>query len=256
MAVKYIRLPSYMSRDRERVSKEWRRALLDAWDAGVRFNVNEGHRTMARQWELYRQLGPYNGSSGAAYPSTTAPHIRVGRIDHAIDCDGAATLVSWLRKHGIYARTPVGGEPWHIEASSDDLARYFNKKARKNREVRSLLRKAGYSIKVNNNWGKKGKNTVKKFQREQGIKADGIPGPVTMKRLRGCKPTIKPNKGNPAKHDVKAAKYLLRKAGYRGVGRSSRRGVLYRRAVRDFKRKHNLTHNAVFGPKVWRLLRK
>lgn len=146
MAVKYVRLPRSISRDRERVSKEWRRALLDAHKAGVKFNVNEGHRTMARQAGLVREMGSYpygkaGYGTGAAAPSSTAPHIRVGRIDHAIDCDGAVALVTWLRKQGIYAIRPMSKEPWHIEAPASYLSRYYTKRTKRIRVLRALRKK-------------------------------------------------------------------------------------------------------------------
>lgn len=123
MSVTYRRLPVDISRDRERVSDQWYWVLMELRKRGYHFNVNEGHRTMARQWELYRTLGPYNGSSGAAYPSPSAPHIRVGRFDHAIDFDGADTVITGLRKLGVAASKPVAGESWHVEVNADELAR-------------------------------------------------------------------------------------------------------------------------------------
>jgi len=121
MAVKYRRWDAD-----DRVSAQWYAVLRAAKADGVSFLVTDGHRTMAEQqdrWDTYKRFG----SPVAARPSPTAPHIRVGRPDHAIDVNaldgGAGRLAAWLRNHGAAASFPVPGEAWHIEVPRDDLER-------------------------------------------------------------------------------------------------------------------------------------
>ena len=109
----------------DRVSAQWFTVLSAARKAGVAFFVTDGHRTMEEQrdrWNTFQHGGPV-----AAFPSPTAPHIRSGRPDHAIDVDsiggGAGRLFAWLRKRSAHATFPVRGEPWHIEVPRDDLVR-------------------------------------------------------------------------------------------------------------------------------------
>ena len=110
----------------DRVSAQWFTVLSAARKAGVAFFVTDGHRTMAEQqdrWSAFQHGGPV-----AAFPSPTAPHIRSGRPDHAIDVnslDGGAGRLFALaaRKRGAQATFPVPGEPWHIEVPRDDLVR-------------------------------------------------------------------------------------------------------------------------------------
>ena len=108
------------------VSKEWNTALTRARKNNVRFTVNDGRRTMREQWARWRTYKA--GGNLAAFPSPNAPHIRAGRIDHAVDVSsndgGAPRLATWLRAHGMRATFPVGGEPWHIEVPAADLRRY------------------------------------------------------------------------------------------------------------------------------------
>jgi len=114
---------AYKPIDGEQVSVQWYVALAACRAAGVSFNVNEGHRTMARQqyfWDLYRS----GRGALAAVPSPHAPHIRTGRFDHAIDFNNAAGVMGWLRAHEIRCALTVPGESWHVEANPDDLARY------------------------------------------------------------------------------------------------------------------------------------
>lgn len=123
------------------VSVAWHRVLTRAWLNGLRFRVNSGHRTIEEQRRLFQQNMRWNGSAWVprpgrpltAWPSCNAPHIRCGRIDHAIDVDtgfghGAAALATYLNKRGrrLGARFTVVGEPWHIEVHVGplrDLAR-------------------------------------------------------------------------------------------------------------------------------------
>lgn len=117
MAVRYVPI------DGERVSAEWLVVLLAMRRDGVRFNVNEGHRTLARQtyfWNLYRS----GRGNLAAYPSPNAPHIRSGRIDHAIDFWNDSAVMGWLSREGLQPRRTVRGESWHIEVPAVRLRQY------------------------------------------------------------------------------------------------------------------------------------
>lgn len=106
----------------KRVSQEWAVILGAAEDAGVRFQLNSGQRTMEEQWSLYNA---YRNGSGvlAAYPNAKAPHIRTP--NHAIDVDsvwnGENHLQEWLRSEGASATNTVSGEVWHLEISNAAL---------------------------------------------------------------------------------------------------------------------------------------
>lgn len=108
--------------DGKRVSGPWRTVLGFARDSGVNFRLNSGQRTMSEQWALYRAY--QNGTGNlAAFPSPTAPHIRVGRADHALDVQqdgtgGRARLQTFLSARGLNTALTVPGENWHIEATS------------------------------------------------------------------------------------------------------------------------------------------
>ena len=90
----------YVPFDGEQVSREWGIVLAQMRADGVPFRVNEGHRTMARQWYFWNLYRSGRGAL-AAFPSPTAPHIRTGRIDHAIDFNNAAGVLNWLHRLGL-----------------------------------------------------------------------------------------------------------------------------------------------------------
>lgn len=112
--------------DDDRVSAEWHDVLEAARRERVAFTVTDGHRTLAEQADRFAVF-QRDGHPVAARPSATAPHIRTGRPDHAIDVNaldgGAARLAAWLRRNGAGATFPVPGEAWHIEVPRGDLER-------------------------------------------------------------------------------------------------------------------------------------
>lgn len=204
MAVKYVPI------DGEQVSEPWYVLLNDIRNEDrVAFHVNEGHRTMARQSYFY--LGWIRHLAGfalAAKPSASAPHIRSGRNDHAVDFNNAEGVRRAANKRGVrLTRTvkwPDGRirEEWHLEANDAELEHYFNthngdpiiwpfyvKPYRANNAaavttLQKLLRGVHLTNVVNGKYGIWTRRAVRKFQHKHGLKADGIVGPATWKALR------------------------------------------------------------------------
>jgi hypothetical protein len=114
----------------KRVSTQWAVVLQAAAADGVDFKLNSGKRTLSEQLALYRLYLSGKGNL-AAFPSPNAPHIRVGRQNHAIDVDapsgGAKRLANWIREQGEIALFTVPGEPWHIELTAAALKRLYRK---------------------------------------------------------------------------------------------------------------------------------
>lgn len=190
----------YKSIDNEEVSVEWYTALMDCRRAGVAFNVNEGHRTMARQ--TYFWSGSPNNPNRtwrgnlAARPSPYAPHIRSGRFDHALDLNNAAGVMRWLRAHGIRCSLTVPGESWHVEANADDLRRYhqrnsfktlrFGSQGTRVKWVQRRLRDHGYtSVAVTGYYGEATRKAVWRLQKKKLGEghADGVVGRRTWRLL-------------------------------------------------------------------------
>lgn len=189
-------MPRYLPIDGELVSAEWLAVLKDMRAAGVVFNVNEGHRTFARQWELYRLYRSGRGNL-AAYPSPWAPHIRTGRIDHAIDFSNDAAVFAWLTKKGLQPVRTVAGESWHIElpvarlrayrgAYGDPVLRKGSRDRPAIRRCQRLLRERGYyrSVAVDGRYGIATRRAVRRFQAKRGMRVDGVVGPATWRELR------------------------------------------------------------------------
>jgi hypothetical protein len=123
--------------DGKRVSRKWWIVLRAAERDGVPFLLNSGQRTMDEQRALFNQnmqlVGgrwvPRPGRPLTAVPNASAPHIRVGRSDHALDVnslDGGETrLERWVEDQGSHIEwnNTVAGESWHGEVPADDLNR-------------------------------------------------------------------------------------------------------------------------------------
>lgn len=175
----------------KRVSESWLVVLTEA-AKHVSFKLNSGRRTRAEQEALIRQKGVWSPSNptGAAAYSPSAPHIRAGREDHALDVDtsggGNAKLSDWLHRQGLSVDHEIQAEPWHMEARSESSLKslasrikarnvspmlrkgYVNREAV--RRLQALLRGKGYtSVRVNGKYDWLTRIAVRKFQRKHGI---------------------------------------------------------------------------------------
>jgi hypothetical protein len=124
-------MPKYTVHDGELVSLPWKTALVHMERRSGPNNVNEGKRTIARQtyfWNCY-QCQCCNNGNLAARPSPVAPHIRVGRLDHAIDFADGARAEQDLKALGINAWRTVPGEAWHVEVDADNLKAFHEEHA-------------------------------------------------------------------------------------------------------------------------------
>lgn len=199
--------------DGKRVSDDWFQVLSAARRAGVAFRLNSGQRTFAEQQRLH-DLWRAGIGNLAAVPSNSAPHIRSGRQDHALDVDvrvgaGVAGLRLWLRRQGVATSLTVAGEPWHVEADrAGDLHAVARRLAKaptvldrlrarplrrgiRSPDVRAVqiyLHRGGYfdgrSAQRVGTFGPVLVEAVRAFQRRVGLLADGIVGPKTFAALR------------------------------------------------------------------------
>lgn len=199
-AVEYHKLPERMTTGPERVSLPWWVVLKDMDAQHVDIHVNEGHRTLERQAELVREKGLWSLSNqtGAAAPSANAPHIRTGRIDHALDLGSdTRTAIRALYARGIHAQAPIVREPWHIEANPDDLRRYYNrftnyyepKKAPGDvvRVVKAHLRRHGYKgLKMDGKQGLVYRMALGRFRHKHGLGRSSTLTPLTWEYLRNA----------------------------------------------------------------------
>lgn len=193
--------------DGERVSVQWF-VLLTVLrrDDHINYHVSEGRRTMARQWYFFRcyQCQCCNNGNLAAFPSPVAPHIRVGRFDHAIDFDNAEAVRQRAAQHGVTLTRTVPGEEWHLEANAGELGRFYQRhrasvlglgwrtlrpgmRGHDVQEAMRLLQRTGHFSKkrrVGKRYGRHMKHAVRTFKRAHHLPHDGVLGPRAIKALR------------------------------------------------------------------------
>lgn len=183
-----------------------RRGIIEPED------LNEGRRTMAEQWAFWRNQPPL-----AAFPSPFAPHIKKGFANHAIDANsinGASQrLEQFYKSLGIPVVHNVPGEAWHMDTLSAsalraaaqkirrDRAGFVLKKGHRSKAVRFLkyqlqiiidtgTHKSYYKhgkVRPKTGWGtlfaEDLEDAVRNFQRDHGLKADGVVGPTTDRKI-------------------------------------------------------------------------
>lgn len=183
----------------DELSFEWAVFITVATRSGWPGRINEGHRTMARQWYFWTHQPPL-----AAYPSPNAPHIRSGRRDHAIDVNGSDWLIAFGRRHGITLVRTVRGEIWHLEVANPAALYAFAqrhasvitggkyptlRRGAQGAAVRRLQRHlrgahVAHGPQVTGYFGPRTKKAVQRFQRDHGLPADGVVGAKTWRKLR------------------------------------------------------------------------
>ncbi|WP_081738791.1 N-acetylmuramidase domain-containing protein [Mesorhizobium ciceri] len=82
------------------------------------------------------------------------------------------------------------------------------------RELQTLLVRAGYAVKVDGDYGPSTNDAVKDFQRAQKIKADGVAGPETLRRLDAFKQSADEQPGQQLVSDVPEVKDATKAGGF------------------------------------------
>lgn len=189
----------------KRVSAEWLVVLRAAEKArGRPIQLNSGQRTMAEQQYLYDLYRAGRGNL-AARPSPWAPHIRVGRPDHALDVEmrngDHAWLDGWCTELGYPLDNTVPGEGWHKEIRGGASAlRALAKKVgddvpvlRRGQTGPSVIRLKklmhdrglkGFGSRFNPYFNEATEDAIRRFQRARKVTADGVVGPATWRALR------------------------------------------------------------------------
>jgi GH25 family lysozyme M1 (1,4-beta-N-acetylmuramidase) len=202
-----------------RVSASHLALLEEAERRGIITKINSGRRSMLDQWRLVREKGVYHPTrnpGGAALPSPNAPHIWVGRENHAIDEDAphpVHELAAFYRDVGVPVSFEVATEAWHFRPPDEQaLIRAAGslrdirgllatlKPGMRHQDVRfarTLLRRHDALPKGPNRtpvYGVAMRAATKRFQKARGLKPDAVIGPATWKALRAPpRPTPAPS---------------------------------------------------------------
>jgi hypothetical protein len=188
-----------------RVSYPWFVVLTEA-DRHIDFVLNDGQRTIADQEQRIRDHGlfdPRTNPHGAAPANPSAPHIKAGHENHALDVStldgGEQRLQNWVQSHGCTLVNNVSTEAWHLdpihEAELLALARKIlaeryitlGAKGRKQLGLKKSLRKLGYLKGFYlGPFGRPAVAALKRFQHDHKLVADGVAGPLTLEAIKAA----------------------------------------------------------------------
>lgn len=157
--------------------------------------------------------------------------------------------------------SPTHSQGWIIAKGSYSLLRATQPPMKGPRiaRVQRLLRHHGLPIRVDAMYGQDTAAAVRWFQRDQGILADGMVGPITERALRHTAETPKlvrrlslqdpPLNGN----DVMLIQKALRRSGHR-LPVDGQFGPATDTAVAHFQEKLGLEPDGIVGPQTWKVL--
>lgn len=126
------------------------------------------------------------------------------------------------------------------------------------KELQRLLNSKGFPLEVDGLFGSKTREAVQNFQRQHGLDADGIVGPLTWGELLDLRPVLKLYDGfdfsSPDLHDdVLELQTRLKDKGL-SLEVDGRFGPETERAVMAFQKQHGLEVDGIVGPRTWAAL--
>lgn len=153
--------------------------VLYGSSATINYNTLElgsnGNAVSNLQYTLY-ELGYYDGAIDGYYGNTTSNAVRAFQIQNKLTpVDGKAgnkTLQKLYSSTAIPAAATVSMDTIRPGAQSDTVL-----------ELREILMQHGYLTTVNSRYDDEMTQAVKDFQKDHGLKQDGILGPQTLKLL-------------------------------------------------------------------------
>ena len=194
--------------------------------------ITDAYRTYAQQKSIYDRwkAGTFSAPS-VAYPGTSlhetgrALDLRDSGSTPGVTVAGNVRS-NWIQNNAAkYGFNPAGygfREPWHVEYTGDPWRAIGKGSAESEipsvnagfsiayiKDVQQRLIAKGYSVGSSGADGYRGPDTVaaiKKFQKDNGLTVDSLPGPVTLAKLKA---TPTPSAGNKTKA-IKAIQAAVR----------------------------------------------
>lgn len=121
--------------------------------------------------------------------------------------------------------------------------------------MQELLRAHGFEMRIDGDFGWRTEVAVKQFQRQHGLRIDGIVGPATWAMLaRTVEPGTRLLRQGYAGADVYELQGLLQVNGH-VVQRSGKYDAETKSAVMAFQRNHHLRDDGIVDSVLWELLR-
>ncbi|MGI8316699.1 peptidoglycan-binding protein [Halobacillus mangrovi] len=261
----------------DRVAEKAAQLISIAYMEGIFVQISSGYRSLEEQARLYGKGRPSYRWNGKNYgrSGSIVTYAKPGESIHnkgrAIDFflvtkDGQTALwkvdKNWHRVGAIGKSLGfTWGGDWksfkdypHLELAHDSSSSAVLKRGDRGEEVKNLQRQLselGYSLGgygVDGSFGKITDSAVRAFQKNAGIKVDGIAGPITRKKLDESVYPGTPLRAGATGEAVKRIQKVI------GVKTDGLFGQKTEAAVRSFQMNSGIEVDGVVGPITWRYL--
>ncbi|ARI79112.1 hypothetical protein HM131_04580 [Halobacillus mangrovi] len=258
----------------ERVAEKAAQLISMAYMEGIFVQISSGYRSLEEQARLYGKGRPSYSWNGRNYGQSgnIVTYAKPGESIHnkgrAIDFflvskDGRTAL--WKVDKNWYRVGAIGkslgftwGGDWksfkdypHLELAPESSSSTVLKRGDRGEEVKKLqrqLKELGYSLGgygVDGSFGKITASSVRDFQKDAGIKVDGIAGPITRKILDESVYPGKPVRAGTKGEAVKRIQKVI------GVKTDGLFGPKTESAVRKFQTNSGIEVDGIVGPITW-----
>ncbi|WP_226581263.1 peptidoglycan-binding protein [Halobacillus litoralis] len=257
---------------RKDVKEKVEELIEQAYKKGIYVQISSGHRTLHEQAELYGQGRPdyYWNDKKYGKPGSIVTYAKPGQSNHhtgrAVDFflvtpDGKTAVWTvddqWRKVAGIAKSMGFSwGGDWrkfkdyaHLDFHPGISIWKEGSSGRGVEDIQMMLRDLGYSPgPIDGRFGPMTDKSVKTFQEKERLEADGIVGPITLKRLYDRTypgiPFRIGSQGDQVKEIQKTA----------GAEVDGLYGKQTERFVRLYQDTYHLLVDGIVGPKTWRAM--
>ena len=240
-----------------------RNASKDVSDSSYIKLNSSGDAVKTLQTKL-QKLGYYGGSLTGNAGSKTIAAIKSFQSKNGLTADGVAGPATLAKIDAAYSA--MGGSSSSSSASTGSGLK-LNSSGADVRDLQNDLTYLGYYwAQVTGNFGSKTETAVKRFQEENGLKADGVAGTKTLNAIAaavkakggstGASASGSVLKLNSQGDAVKKLQEDLTALGYYYATKSGNFGGKTETAVKEFQKDHGLTADGVAGAKTLEAIAK
>jgi len=228
-------------------------------DDGILNKGDKGDDVKALQQRL-KELGYYKSTCDGQFGDVTVSAVKAFQKKNGLTQDGAAGADT-LKKLNAANAIRADGTPANSVVEDDDDTLEMGDKGTQVKALQQRLKDLGYYKNgIDGSYGAQTAAAVKAFQKNNGLTADGVAGPATLKKLESNNAvdvngpdseTLKTSqtlKSGNSGNQVKLLQKRLKELGYYTTSVDGDYGYRTIKAVSDFQKNNGLTVDGVAGP--------
>ena len=217
---------------------------------------------------ILRNLGYYTQDVEGKFGYSTYQAVTRYQADKGLKVDGVVGPATWASlTGGVPIPSPVPTPTPDLSKPVPGLRVQYNDVGPRVKQIQQKLNDLGYNVgQVDDRFGYLTYQAVQAFQKNNGLKVDGIVGPDTWAKLFGASPVPAPSGGpsaspglpqpirlqyNDTGAQVGQLQTRLFELGYYKGAIDSGFGYATYEAVRAFQKNNGLTVDGIVGPDTW-----